>query len=182
MAICKMPRCGHPTPSGPCERTVPAEADLCFMHDSSGPPRSHSAPTGNENAVGNSGGGAPRLNTNAAKHHGWSDPDKHYQRLEGDGKTWVDDRIAWYIEQANTDLSADEIEAKARRLATIDHQNWLTIIDTLDRGLSIEREETHNGQTITRRVANPAFKAGYRLSKQEWELLDDLGLGFGGDR
>ena len=61
-----MPTCGEQTDDGsPCGRLVGAESARCFLHDESGPPSSHGAPTGNDNAVGNAGGGASDGNTNA---------------------------------------------------------------------------------------------------------------------
>lgn len=62
------PNCGHPTPNGTCQRPVPEEGIRCFMHDESGPPSTHGAPPGNQNAIGNSGGGAPVGNANARKY------------------------------------------------------------------------------------------------------------------
>lgn len=80
-------RYGHPTPSGPCERRP--DVDHCFMHNENSPPRSHGAPLGNDNAKGNPGG-APIGNFNAGTHGAWSDWRKHYDRLVGDAKKYVD--------------------------------------------------------------------------------------------
>ena len=68
-------RCGHPTTTGPgtCDRTIPDEADVCFLHDESGTPLGHGALEGNANAVGNSGGSAPPMNSNALVHGGFRD-------------------------------------------------------------------------------------------------------------
>ena len=176
-----MVTCGHTTPTGPCERTVADESDLCFMHDGGSPP-GHGAPVGNDNAAGNSGGGAPQGNANAVKYHGWSDPNIHYNRLEGEAKKWVDDRTNWYVELASADLSEEEITKKARRLATIEHQGWLSIADELDRGIVLEREVEYNGQTFTKTVVNPATEAMFRLSSKERDLRDELEISLrGGD-
>lgn len=168
--------CGSPTPSGPCNRQVADSVDHCFMHDDSGPPSSHGAPPKNDNAIGNSGGGAPIGNYNAATYHGWSDPELHYERLEGDAKSWVEERITWHTKRARADLSDGEIETKARQLATIEHQSWLAVIDTLSRGLTIEREHKINGHQFTQTVANPANEAIFRLANKKWQLREDLGL------
>ena len=112
--------CGYATPSGPCERTVADETDICFMHSGDGTPPGHGAPPGNQNAIGNSGGGPPAGNANAAKYHGWSDPHLHYERLESDAKEYVDERTELYVDHATADLPPDEIEEKAQLLATLD--------------------------------------------------------------
>lgn len=107
-----MPTCGASTDSGTeCQRRTDGEP--CFMHDWDGPPSSHGAPLGNNNAVGNSGGGAPKGNFNAGIHAGFSDWRKHYERLWGEAKEWVDELTEDYIARSKADLPDREIEAKA---------------------------------------------------------------------
>lgn len=171
-----MATCGHPTPDGSCDRPVPESADRCFMYDESWAPSSHGAPAGNSNAAGNAGGGAPAGNMNAAKYHGWSDPDLHYQRLEGAAKDWVDDRAEHYTKRADADLEVDVVEKKAQLLATIEHQSWLSLFDILDRGLVVEREREADSTQFIQQTVNPAFSAESRLHNKEWELRDELGL------
>lgn len=77
------------------------EVDRCFMHNESGPPSSHVAPIGNDNAEGNSGGDAPELNLNTAKYGAWYDWRKLYEHLEGDAKASVEELTESSIESSN---------------------------------------------------------------------------------
>jgi len=113
-----MPRCGHPTANGPCERRIRADrdADVCFMHDES---RSApvGAPEGNTNAVGNPGGGAPELNTNAMRHGASCALEKVEARLDDSARQWVDERATLIEQRAENDSAATR--AKARELALL---------------------------------------------------------------
>lgn len=148
------------------------------MHDATGPPSSHGAPTGNQNAVGNSGGGALPLNFNAGTHAGFSSVDKHYRRLYGEAKEEIDRLAAGYVEVSKANLPRAAIKEKARELATLDHLWACTTIDTLDRGLSIKTEETHEptGQTYTVHRLNPAIRAEFANSSREFALWRELRL------
>lgn len=150
----------------------------CFMHDSSGPPSSHGAPAGNQNAGGNAGGGAPELNFNAGTHGGFSDWEKHYERLVGDDKRRVDERTAGYVDCSRANLPDMVIEGMARELATLSDMWYGTTLDTLDRGPVLEQEKTHEptGQTYTVYRLNPAFRAEMANSAREFELWEDLHL------
>lgn len=170
--------CGYATPSGPCERTVADETDICFMHSGDGTPPGHGAPPDNQNAVGNSGGGPPAGNANAAKYHGWSDPHLHYERLESDAKEHVDERTELYVDHATADLLQDEIEEKAQLLATLEHQSWLSLFEVLDSGLAVERTREIDGEQFIYSVVNPAAEAEFRLHSKEWELRDELQLSY----
>lgn len=159
-----------------CQRRT--DGGRCFMHDSSGPPSSHGAPHGNDNAVGNSGGGAPVLNFNAGTHAGFSDVEKHYQRLWGDAKEWVDELAADYVEVSKANLPQTVIDGKACELATLSHLWRCTTVDTLDRGWVIEDEQTHEptGQTYSVSRLNPALRAEMAISRRERELFRVLRL------
>lgn len=146
------------------------------------------APEGNDNAVGNDGG-APKWNWNAAKHHGWSDPLKHYHRLGGEGKEWVNDLLAAYVERYALvhRMDAEEVEADEdvmddlRSLAAMLHQWRLATASTLRDGMIVEREreyEKPNGEmvTYTAEVVNPAENASLRTSQRERNLRADLGI------
>jgi hypothetical protein len=170
-----MPQCGVSTANGtPCQRRT--DGGPCFMHDESGPPSSHGGQPGNKNAVGNSGGGAPPLNANAVIHAGFSDPEKHYQRLEGEAKEWVDDLADSITEQSKAGFSPEETKRLARRIATLHHQWDCAAVDTLERGWVIEREETHEpaGKTYTVNRLNPALRAGRSMSRRKYRLYRTL--------
>lgn len=171
-----MATCGHPTPTGPCKRTVADKGGTCFMHSGNGTPPGHGAQAGNQNAVGNAGGGAPVGNANAAKYHGWSDPRLHYERLEGDAKAHVDKTAEWYVDCTTADLPQSEIKEKARLLATLEHQSWLSMAETLDSGLAVERTREVGGEEFAYSAVNPAAKAEFRLYSKEWDLRDELEL------
>lgn len=114
-----MPTCDYPTDNGSCGYLVHNDDAHCFMHDGSGPPSSHGAPPGNDNAVGNSGGGPPRLNTNAMKYGSWNDPLKVYERLDGEERARADELQRDYRERSNADLSGEKMQTKTRRLAVL---------------------------------------------------------------
>lgn len=129
------------------------------------------APIGNMNAVGNSGGpGAPPGNTRAAKHHGFSDPLKHYHRL-GRYKASVDELIkcgyedyalvhelAYEADESDADWSAlrdvvethlvetgryESVEAARdafRSFGALSDMRTLTDISYFEDGFRVERE------------------------------------------
>lgn len=136
-------RCGSTDTGGdePCQRQIADDRDRehCWEHANPGESVS-GAPSesleGNQNAAGNAGGGAPELNANAAKHHGWADPLKHYERLEAvrppaavpltpfvvehtemdedeDAFEWVNHRVEGYVEHYALvhDMDREEVEA-----------------------------------------------------------------------
>lgn len=136
------------------------------------PPLSHGAPRENENAVGNSGGGAPELNFNAGTHGGFSDWKRHYERLAEDDKRRVDERTAGYIDCSRANLPDMVIEGTARELATLSDMWYGTTLNTLDRGPVIEHEKMYDltEQTYTVYRLNPAFRAEIANSAREFEL------------
>lgn len=160
-----MPQCGELTADGvPCQRRT--DGNPCFMHDASGPPSGHGGQLENNNAVGNAGGGAPPLNTNAQIHAGFADVDKHYFRLEGDEKEWVNALAEAISERSKSDFSAKERNRLARKIATFHHQWHCAVTDTFQRGWVLEREETHEptGKTYTVQRLNPATRADLMIS------------------
>lgn len=170
-----MPTCGVSTDSGTeCQRRT--DGGPCFMHDRSGPPSSHGAPLRNNNAVGNSGGGAPPLNFNAEVHAGFSDWEKHYERLWGDAKEWVDELTKDYINRSRADLSDEEIEAKAREAGTLAHMWRCASADSFRRGWVLEHEETHEttGETYTVHRLNAALRADLAISRRKRRLAREL--------
>lgn len=170
-----MAQCGVSTANGtPCQRRT--DGGPCFMHDESGPPSRHGGQPGNENAVGNSGGGAPPLNFNAGIHAGFSDVEKHYERLHSEVKQWVNDLAESYVAASKADLPREEIEAKARELATLTHMWRCAAADTLRRGWSLEYEETHEptGKTYTVHRLNPALRADKAINRRCQRLMREL--------
>lgn len=157
-----------------------------------------SAPEGNKNAVGNNGG-APIGNDNAAKHYGWSDSLKHYDRLEGTARERVDGLIASsrreYAEYH--DLAVEDVEAHIvehqdfdseadvrdafRKLATKYDQWNRAACAVFEEGWGVEEEvefEDGNGEThtFTNTKLNPAVKAEHRLNTKRRQLEVQLGL------
>lgn len=158
------------------------------------------APEGNDNAVGNDGG-APEGNWNAAKHHGWSDPLKHYHRLAGQPREKVDTYIhEWREQYANyhdldTDVigveqhivttrdfeSVEAVRDAFRKLGAMYDQAWRAKEPTFKEGLVVEEEvefETADGETVTytNSKMNPAVEAGFRLTSKRRKLEVELGL------
>lgn len=148
------------------------------------------APPGNDNAAGNDGG-PPEGNANAAKHHGWSDPLKHYHRLAGFAREWVDDLLGEHVEhyalvhRMDTEtVEADaEVMDRLRALAAMHHQWRLATAATSRDGLIVEREreyEKSDGETVryTTEVIHPAENASLRISQRQRNLRADLGIDF----
>lgn len=129
---------------------------------------------GNDFAKDNSGGGPPTNNTNAEVHGGWSDPDKFYDRLEGDAKEYVDELTECHIDRSKADLPDDEIKEKAQELAVLQHQWSGPAVAWLEDGLVVTREREANGEVYTEKVVHPAFEAEIRLSKRKRKLMREL--------
>jgi hypothetical protein len=170
-----MPTCGALTDSGTeCQRRT--DGGPCFIHSDGGPPSSHGAPPGNDNAVGNSGGGAPEGNFNAGIHAGFSDWRKHYERLTPDAKAWVDEHAESLITRSKADLTDSEIEAKAREAGTLAHMWRCATADSLKRGWVLESDETHEptGKSYSVRRLNPALRADLAISRRIRALAREL--------
>lgn len=204
MAI--MPSCNAPAANGPCSRPVPDADSHCFIHSGNGPPSSHGAPEGSQNALGNSGGGAPKNNLNAATHCGWSDPLKHYERLReirppvpfgsfGDGDDRFDDAFEWVCVLVDEhvddyalmhDLDPEEVREdeevmrKIREIAALSDQCLRTSLETL-MNFTVEKEqeyETADGETVTvtTETINPSWRADIRTSQRQRNLWHELGI------
>lgn len=98
----------------PCSRTIPEDAEACFMHREDGPPDTLGAPPGNTNALKNSGG-APIENDNAVRHELFSDRDAYYQRLDEDRKAWVYDLTHAILDRVRS--TRGEVDLVDRELA-----------------------------------------------------------------
>lgn len=128
----------------------------------------------NDYAKGNPGGGPPENNSNAVIHGGWSDPDKFYQRLEGEQKEFVDRLTESYVKESKADLPEDEIHKKARRLSTY-HLLWRkTTIDSFERGWVLEEEIECESETYTKQKLNPALEAEHRINSKDRKLMREL--------
>lgn len=170
-----MPECGVLTDCGTeCQRRT--DGGPCFMHSDGGPPSSHGAPSGNDNAVGNSGGGAPKGNFNAGIHAGFSDWRKHYERLAPDAREWADKYAESLITRSKADLPDSEIETRAREAGTLAHMWDCAAVDTFERGWVIEREETHEptGKIYTVARSNPALRAELAISRRKRAIAREL--------
>lgn len=183
MANCSAPKSGGDL----CQRTVPESGDRCFMHDASGPPSNHGAPLGNDNAVGNAGGGAPAENTNAVIHGGFCDTALLGERLSGPAREAADERAESAIEQSREtapDLDEDERRRLAWRWAVLSHQWDSASADTVNhpesRGMRwIEGKtfDTSDGViTVEEQVVNPALMQSVRLSRRQDRIAEKLKL------
>jgi uncharacterized protein YjcR len=147
-------------------------------------------PPGNDNAVGNAGGGASPGNDNALKHGGWSDPALTWERLEGRDQEAADHRIDGLVEQYALVHDVDEATVRAdedllgdfREIVAMRSQRWGTVAATIEE-MSVEREREvpvrgADGETvtITEQAANPAFTAGFTLSRRIFEVREKLGI------
>lgn len=170
------PTCGHPTDSGgPCKRTVAEPDKHCFMHTGNGAPSGHGAPPENDNAVGNSGGGAPVGNTNAEKHGAWNDPLKEYKRLGGKEKEYIDELTESIVKKSKANLPQKEIERKARYLAILmrqSHRGWAYAIHIEE--LEVKRKREVKGGMLVTWVLNPALEADSRRRSKQRKLSLEL--------
>lgn len=174
-----MATCEYPTNTGPCQRSVHDEDAHCFMHDGAGTPPRHGAPLGNQNAVGNSGGGAPPRNTNAEKYGSWNDPLKEYDRFDDRSKEFVEELVRDIVARSKADLPEEQIEMKARRIAVLNvmhSRGWAYALDNDDcEGLAVERErELEDGTTVIVVVLNPAIEADHRNDSKSYKLQREL--------
>lgn len=179
--------CHYPAANGPCEREIADEREHCYLHgDGGGTPPGHGAPVGNDNAVGNSGGGAPKGNMNALKYGAWCDSGMLYDRLEGEAKEWVDMLVADYADRyrENEGEPSEETMREFEKLATMHHQTRLALGESLRTGVAggllIEREEEHeiDGETVTvtTHSPHPATTAHLQLSSRRRNQEHELNL------
>ena len=146
------------------------------------------APEGNDNAVGNSGGGAPEENTNAATHGLYVETNATYQQiLSEDERQLVDDIFTDYLEEYE-DLHGEATtgtEAELFRIAVsyskhVHADNWaVEKPESLESGNATVDKETHytEGGKKYHRYKETVVSAGQsRLSKDRRAWLKDLGL------
>lgn len=133
---------------------------------------------GNQNAVGNSGGGAPARNTNAEKYGSWSDPLKEYARLDDRTQAFVEELIRATVERSKADLPEKQIKTKARRMGVLNvmhSRGWVHALGDDGEGLVVERErELEDGTTVTGAVLNPAIEADHRNESKVYKLEREL--------
>lgn len=142
----------------------------------------------NDFAEGNPGGGAPTLNTNAAVHSGFSDWEKAYERFDSETRAYVDRLIADMRETAKEhalDVDADRREELLKEKATLSilyrrasADSIGTPSDPVDgaRGIVIEDDIEHAGETYTVRKPNPVLKATHRHRQRQREIAEELCL------
>lgn len=163
---CKLPA-GWGTPG--------SQKGRCKFHGgSSSGPSDTSHLEENDFAKDNPGGGAPIGNTNSEIHGGWADPDKVYDRIEGEEKEFVERLEESYIKSSKADLPEEEIKEKARRLSTY-HLLWRkTTVDSFERGWVFEEEIEYEGETYIKQKVNPALEAELRINSKDMKLMREL--------
>lgn len=179
--------CNHPAANGPCGREIADGREHCYLHgDGGSTPPGHGAPVGNDNAVGNSGGGAPKGNMNAFKYGAWCDSGMLYDRLRGEAKEWVDELVDSYADRyrENEEEPGEDMMREFEKLATMHHQIRLAMGESLRTGVAggliIEREEEReiDGETVTvtTRSPHPATTAHLQLSSRRRNQERELNL------
>lgn len=150
------------------------------MHDGTGLPPNHGAPRGNQNAIGNAGGGAPFGNTNARKYGSWSGPLKEYHRLDEQGQAYVDEMVREAVENSKADLSEEKIRSKAKRMAMLlvmYGAGWTYAFGDDGEGLVAVRErELEDGSRVIGPIRNPAIEGDLRNSSKAYKLMEELRL------
>lgn len=133
---------------------------------------------GNQNAVGNSGGGAPIRNTNAEKYGSWNDSLKEYDRLDDRSKEFIEELVCETVARSKADLPEEQIETKARRMAVLNwmhSRGWTYALDDDGEGLAVERKRVlENGTTVIGVVLNPAIEADHRNNSKTYKLEREL--------
>jgi hypothetical protein len=138
----------------------------------------------NDHAAGNSGGGPPELNTNAATHGAACDWRKVDARIEGDAKAYVDRLYESYLQRATVTaghLDAVRQRALARELAVSNLLWHRATIDTFKRGMVLTETveyTTPDGETETFENAklNPAQTVQFAHSSRQLAIRDELGI------
>lgn len=143
---------------------------------------------GNNFAEGNSGGGAPELNTNASVHGGFGDWEKAYARFDAETRAYVDRlRVSMRetAEEHAPEVPEERREELIKERATLSILWRRTLADTLGtpkepvdgaRGLVFREDVEIDGETVTRTKANPAFDAGHAISMRKREIAKELSL------
>lgn len=183
-------RCNATTRSGGhCEKHPAEGRSRCHLHGgASTGPRDTSHLEENDHAAGNPGGAPPELNTNAQIHDGFADWETAYERFDESTRGHVD-RIAADIRETAAeyapDVDAERRAELAREKATLSVLETRATADVIctrgdsapGRGFIVEREiEGDDGETVTKRVANPALSAQVALSRRQREIAEELRL------
>lgn len=145
----------------------------------------------NDFAEGNPGGGAPEGNTNSRIHGGFSDWRKAYDRLDDAAKAHVD-KLRECMRETAKEHAPDVPEERRERLikekATLSVLYRRSAADTLGtpedpvdgaRGVVVEEEYEHEGETYTVHKANPAWRAGSIISARKMSIARELRLWWG---
>ncbi|MFC6892601.1 hypothetical protein, partial [Halopenitus salinus] len=134
------------------------------------------------------GGGAPKGNTNAEIHGGFSDWRKAYERFDGETKAYVEHLRECMRETAKEhapDVPEDRRERLIKENATLSvlwHRAAGDAFGTPEnpvdgaRGIVIEEEREHNGETYTVYKENPAWRAERAISRRERSIGRELRL------
>jgi len=183
-------RCGARTRDGtPCQKYPLKGRDRCRFHGGAttgpdDPATEHLE--GNDHAEGNDGG-APELNTNAQVHDGFADWRIAYERFDEETREWVDRIAADMAETAAEhapDIREETREDLCREKAVLMQLASRASADVwceLDgsgpgRGITVEREVEHDGETYTVERVNPASRAEYALKRRQREIAKELRL------
>jgi hypothetical protein len=152
--------CGAETADGgSCNRRT-ADGGPCYLHDKSGIPNTHGAPEGNQNAVGNSGGGAPVGNTNALTHGSYASRETLWSKMSAAEREWFEALREAVIHRLDSDQ-----ESVGEDVAWVLYRRSLADVDLAERGLVVED-----------RRMNPSFPRSRRLSSRAVDLLAKHGL------
>lgn len=141
----------------------------------------------NDFADGNPGGSAPKGNTNAEIHGGFSNWRKAYDRLDDPQRDYVEWKVdtEGEIVPESVDVDPERREELLRERAVLqlmEDRSWLDLLGVDDtgsgagRGMMIEGEMEYNGETHTVEKSNPAFDAAARAMARRREIATRLGL------
>lgn len=176
---CKLPA-GWGTPGSGGKR--------CKFHGgASSGPKDTSHLVENGFADGNPGGSAPKGNTNAEIHGGFSDWRKAYERLDDKTREYVEWKVDIEREIVSESVDVDperreELLRERAVLGILEDRSWLDLLAVDDdgsgpgRGMVIEDEIEYDGETYTEIKANPAIDASLRASARRRKIASKLRL------
>jgi hypothetical protein len=141
----------------------------------------------NDFADGNPGGSAPKGNTNAEIHGGFSNWRKAYDRLDESQRDYVEWKVDIDRERVSesVDIDPERREELLRERAVLrffKDRSWadLLAVDDTDsgggRGMMIETQMEYDGETYTVEKSNPAFGAAVRAMGRRRKIATRLGL------
>lgn len=174
--------CGLPAGWG----TPGSQGGRCKFHGGlSEGPRDTSYLEDNDHAVGNPGGGAPELNTNAEVHGGFADWEKAYERFDGETRAYVNrliDSMRPVAEKYAADVPEDRRKRLLKEKATLSvlwnraaFDVFASESDTA-RGFTVSENIDVNGEVGSVEKLNPAWGATASLSAREREIAKELRL------